>query len=80
MKKVLIPTKLDSIARELLETNGYQVVQDSDTPMLDLVKSHPDCEALIVRSEKVTPEIIDLLPKLQTVSDGHPRGGWFQYD
>ena len=67
MKKVLIPTKLDSIARELLEANGYQVVQDSDTPMLDLVKSHPDCEALIVRSEKVTPEIIDLLPKLQTV-------------
>ena len=56
MKKVLIPTKLDSIARELLEANGYQVVQDSDTPMLDLVKSHPDCEALIVRSEKVTPE------------------------
>ena len=67
MKKVLIPTKLDSIARELLEANGYQVVQDSDTPMLDLVKSHPDCEALIVRSEKVTPEIIDLLPKLKTV-------------
>ena len=67
MKKVLIPTKLDSIARELLEANGYQVVQDSDTPILDLVKSHPDCEALIVRSEKVTPEIIDLLPKLQTV-------------
>ena len=67
MKKVLIPTKLDSIAKELLEANGYQVVQDSDTPMIDLVKSHPDCEALIVRSEKVTPEIIDLLPKLQTV-------------
>ena len=67
MKKVLIPTKLDSVARELLEANGYTVVQDSDTPILDLVKSHPDCEALIVRSEKVTAEIIDLLPKLKTV-------------
>lgn len=67
MKKVLIPTKLDKVAKDYLVNKGYTVIQDSDTPMLDLVKAHSDCEGMIVRSEKVTPEIIDLLPSLKTV-------------
>ena len=59
MKKVLIPTKLNSAARELLEANGhYTVVQDEQTGLDQLVVQHENAYALIVRSEKITPKII----------------------
>ena len=69
MKKiVLIPTKLDKVARELLEKNGnYTVVQEEKTELPTLAKQHPDAYALIVRSEKVTKEVIDALPSLKVV-------------
>ena len=67
MRKVLIPTKLDKVAATLLAERGYDVVADASTPMADLIKQHPDAEVLIVRSENVTPEIIDALPKLKLV-------------
>ena len=67
-KKVLIPTKLDKVARELLEKNGnYTVVQEEKTELAVLAKQHADAHALIVRSEKVTKEIIDALPQLKVV-------------
>ena len=68
MKKVLIPTKLDPVAKELLSASGnYDVVQDEKTDLADLAATHPDAYALIVRSEKVTPEIIDALPALKVI-------------
>lgn len=67
MKKVLIPTKLDTVAADLLKEKGYTVVQEAKTPLAELVAQHADSEVLIVRSEKVTPEIIDALPKLRLV-------------
>ncbi len=66
MKNVLIPTKLESIAKEILAAKGYRVTQDSK-PLEDLVKSYPETEVLIVRSEKVTPQIIDALPGLRLI-------------
>ncbi len=67
MKKVLIPTKLEKIAAETLKAKGYNVVQDASKPLPDLAKEHKDTEVLIVRSEKVTQEVIDALPKLRLV-------------
>lgn len=68
MKKVLIPTKLESIARELLdEHGGYTVVQDQKTPFNELIAAHADTYALIVRSEKVTAAVIDALPGLRVI-------------
>jgi len=67
MKLVLIPTKLETVAREILTQKGFTVVQDADTPLADLVKKQPDTEAMIVRSEKVTAAVIDALPKLKVV-------------
>ena len=67
MKTILIPTKLDKVAAQMLTAKGYQVIQDSDTDLMALCKAHPETEALIVRSEKITPEIMDLLPNLRTV-------------
>jgi D-3-phosphoglycerate dehydrogenase / 2-oxoglutarate reductase len=68
MKKVLIPTKLEKVARELLQANGgYDVVQDDSENLEKLAKEHPDAYAVIVRSNPVTPEIIDSLPKLKLI-------------
>jgi len=67
-KKVVIPTKLDAIAAQLLNAHGgYDVVQDAKTPMEQLTASHPDTYALIVRSENITPVIIDALPSLKVI-------------
>ena len=68
MKKVLIPTKLNPVAKDLLEANGsYTVVQDEATAFEEQVKAHADTYALIVRSEKVTSDIIDQLPQLKLI-------------
>ncbi len=68
MKKVLIPTKLDSISAKILTDNGnYQVVQDAQTPIADLIAANPDTYALIVRSEVVDAAMIDALPQLKVI-------------
>jgi len=68
MKKVLIPTKLDPAAREILFMHGgYEVVQDESSGLDVLAAAHPDCYALIVRSEKITQEVIDTLPALKVI-------------
>jgi len=68
MKKVLIPTKLDAIAAKLLTDNGdYEVVQDHRKDLSALAAENTDTYAIIVRSEKVTAEIIDALPSLKVV-------------
>ena len=67
MKNVLIPTKLNPVAKDILESKGYSVIQDSDTSLSELIAQHPDTEALIVRSDKVTEQVIDALPKLAVV-------------
>ena len=68
MKKVLIPTALDSVAKALLEAHGgYAVVQVPKCDVLQLVRDNPDVHALIVRSEKITAEIIDAAPQLKVI-------------
>ena len=67
MKNVLIPTKLDTVAAELLKKAKYNVVQNADKPLDELAAKHADTNVLIVRSEKVTQEIIDALPNLKLV-------------
>jgi D-3-phosphoglycerate dehydrogenase / 2-oxoglutarate reductase len=67
MNKVLIPTKLDTAAANLLKEKNYNVVQNADKTLDELAKEHADTNVLIVRSEKVTPEIIDALPELKLV-------------
>ncbi len=67
MKKVLIPTKLDKVVKEILTARGFTVVQDKDTPLADLAKANPDTESMIIRSEKIPAEIMDLMPSLKLI-------------
>ncbi len=64
-KKVLIPTRLDAVAVELLQAHGgYEVHQEDTAELLELARRHADAHALIVRSEKVTAEVIDAFTDL----------------
>lgn len=65
--KILIPTKLDKSAAASLAASGFDVVQNDTMPLAELVAANPDTVGIIVRSEKVTPEIIDALPQLKCV-------------
>lgn len=67
MKKVLIPTKLDTVAAKMLAAQSFDVVQDAETPIDVQAAANADAEILVVRSEKVTPAVIDALPKLKIV-------------
>ncbi|OVE82232.1 hypothetical protein BVY04_01560 [bacterium M21] len=67
MHNVLIPTKLDLVAGDVLKEHGFNVVQDSDTDFSELIAANPETTALIVRSEKVPAEVIDQFPNLRLV-------------
>jgi D-3-phosphoglycerate dehydrogenase len=68
MKKVLIPTKLNKVVKETLEASGrYQVILEETKDLKAFVAQHTDAYAMIVRSEKITPEIIDALPGLKVI-------------
>lgn len=68
MKKVLIPTKLDAVVKQVLDANGhYDVVIKETADLLELARQHPETHALIVRSERVTKEVIDALPSLRVI-------------
>ncbi len=66
-KRVLIATRLDETAKQILERHGRYTVVQAAEPLPDLAKQYPDTYALIVRSEKVTAEILDLFPALKVV-------------
>ena len=52
----------------MLKGHGaYEVVQDDSAEFGSLAAQHSDAYALIVRSEKVTAEIIDSMPSLKVV-------------
>ncbi len=65
--KILIPTKLDQAASASLTAAGHEVIQDPDTSLDALAAAHPDAFGIVVRSEKVTPAIMDMLPGLKCV-------------
>lgn len=67
MKHVLIPTKLDTVAKTLLEDQGFTVVVDTETPLVELAVKHPETQALIVRSDKVTEAVLDAFSELKLV-------------
>ena len=67
MRKVLIPTKLDPVAATILRERDFDVVQDADASLSDLIKDHPDACTLIVRSEKVDEAVLNGLDDLKLV-------------
>lgn len=79
-RKVLIPTKLDAVAKDILTANGnYEVILEpipkddakdaakAEAWLQAFAKRNPDAYAVIVRSEKIKAPMIDLLPQLKVI-------------
>lgn len=67
LKKVLVPTRLSNVVVSVLEANDFKVVMDPDTPMDQLIDLHQDACAIVVRSEKITDEVLAKFPDLKLV-------------
>ncbi len=67
MKKVLIPTKLDTVVAKMLAAQNFEIVQDAETPLEKLAAENPDAQILIVRSEKVPAGLIDKFPQMKLI-------------
>lgn len=69
MRKIVIPTKLDGIAAQMLQDAGCEVVQKAveSEELASFLAAHADATGLIVRSEKITAEILELLPDLKLI-------------
>lgn len=67
MRKVLIPTKLDKFSATMLSDLRLQCGAGRSDSARGSRQGNSDAEVLIVRSEKITPEIIDLLPNLKLI-------------
>ena len=68
MKKVLIPTKLDLICKQMLEQSGlFTVVQQEAKDVAALASDHPEAYAIVVRSEKMGAAVIDAFPSLKVI-------------
>lgn len=65
--KILIPTKLDKAAAATLAGAGFEVVQNDSDPIDAQAAANPDACGLIVRSEKVTPAVINSMPGLKCI-------------
>ena len=72
--KVLVATQKPFAAvavkgiREILEAAGHEVVLlEKYAEQSDLEKAAADADAMIIRSDKVTPEVIAAAPRLKTV-------------
>ena len=59
MKKILIPTKLNPIAKKTLESTVDIMLFKMIQKILRIDFEHSDVHGIIVRSEKITSEIID---------------------
>lgn len=51
----------------MLEGGDFKVVQDAESPLDEVLGRHEDAHALIVRSEKITEELLAKMPNLQLI-------------
>ncbi|MEA2063792.1 MAG: phosphoglycerate dehydrogenase, partial [Gemmatimonadota bacterium] len=67
MPRVLIATKLDPVAGQILEEAGLEVEVKPGLDEDAMVEAVAGCEGLIVRSEKVTARVLDAAEDLLCV-------------
>jgi D-3-phosphoglycerate dehydrogenase len=74
MKKVLVATEKPfaaeavSAIREIIEKAGYQVVMlENYTEPAQLIEAAKDADAMIIRSDKASREVIEAAPKLKII-------------
>ena len=62
--RVLLPQPILPAGYEYLREHGYEVVDGRGFTEDDIVADIADCDAIIVRTAKITKRIFDAAPKL----------------
>lgn len=66
--KVLLPQPILPEGYEYLCQNGYEVIAGRGTTEEDIIADIQDCDAMIVRTVKITSKILDAAPKLKIMT------------
>ena len=66
--KVLIPQPILKEGYDFLEEHGYEVINGRGFSEKDIIADIGECDALIVRTAKITSKIIDSAPNLKVIT------------
>jgi len=66
--RVLLPQPLQTEGHDYLRAHGYEIVEGSGVQEDDIIADIKDCDAIIVRTVKITKRIIDAAPKLKIIA------------
>lgn len=66
--KVLLPQPIMKEGRDYLISKGFEIVDGHSMSEEDIIKDIPDCDAIIVRTAKMTDKIFNAAPKLKVVA------------
>ena len=66
--KVLLPQPILPEGYAYLRDHGFEVVDGRGFTEEDILADIPDCDAMIVRTAKITGKILDNAPKLKIIA------------
>ena len=66
--RVLLPQPILPAGYEYLREHGYEVVDGRGFTEEDIIADIGDCDAIIVRTAKITEKILDAAPKLKILA------------
>ncbi|WP_019227980.1 hydroxyacid dehydrogenase [Sedimentibacter sp. B4] len=66
--KVLLPQPIMKEGRDYLLSKGYEIVDGRGMSEQDIINDIYDCDAIIVRTPKITEKIINAAPKLKIIA------------
>lgn len=66
--KVLLPQPILPEGRAYLQGHGFEVVDGRGFTEADIIADIPDCDAMIVRTAKITGKILDAAPRLKIIA------------
>lgn len=68
MYKIFIPESIKKVAEDYLEDNGYEIVRGNGINENDLIEGIKECDAAIIRTAKVTENVINSAKKLKIIA------------
>ena len=66
--RVLIPQPIQEEGYDYLRRRGYEIIDGCGTEETDILADIPSCDAIIVRTAKITAKILEAAPKLKILA------------
>ena len=76
--KVLLPQPILPEGYEYLRQHGYEIVDGRGFTEQDIIEDIRDCDAMIVRTAKITRNILNAAPKLKILEQDMTASIWMR--